>query len=628
VAILVPFEVLFLYLVRREPFVLTALGLVVMLLTPPFLAAFVAVTVGRANADAGSVYGLAPFVATRPLSTRALVAVKLRMAVTSTLWAWLLLLVALALALTLSARWPDLVDRASGFSEVLGAPRAIVVALLGLLGLMTATWKQLVQGLAIGLSGREGLIKSSILVRLSWLVLIGLLAYGYNLNRDLRVFAWSALTWLPMVPAFFKLCAAAGIATRLHRDRRVDDRTLVGGAAAWLACVLVVYGVIAWFFGTWLIADSFKLSMAILAVPLVRPSAVLLALASNRHRGTVLRAPAAAAERPARRVALALLAAPLALCVAMFVAFHVRQRDDGHLVSGGDERTYRLHVPPSYDPRRPTPLVISMHGGALWGAAQMEMSGWNTVADEHGFIVVYPSGLRTAGPRAWRSGQGGPTSRDVRFIGDLIDALGASYNIDPARIYADGVSNGGGMAFLLSCTLGGRIAAVGMVGPALFLPWSGCHDRARPVPMVLFHGTAERFAPYHGGRTALSRAVAPDLLNPSIPTFTATWARRNRCAPSPVESRVAADVTRLDYTGCANGADVALYTIHDGGHTWPGGGEQPEWFAGRTTHSVSASREAWAFFQAHPLHGTAPATPAGRDGQTEAPRLGSRRDER
>jgi polyhydroxybutyrate depolymerase len=611
VAIVTPFDVLFLYLIRREPPVLTTVSLVVMLLTPPFLAAFVAMTVGRSSPDAGSAYGLAPFVATRPLSTRALVAEKLRMAMTSGLLAWLLVLVAIVLGLTISGRWPDVVDKARALSDFFGPPRATVIALLGVLGLVTVTWKQLVQGLAIGLTGREGLVKSSVLVRLSWLVLIGLLFYEYNLNRDLRVFLWNALNWLPLVPAFFKTGAAAWIAIRLHRNRMVDDRTLVEGAAAWLAVVLAVYGVLAWIFDTPYIADSILLSLAVLAVPVVRPSAVLLALASNRHRGTLLPAAVGAGDRgPARLVALALLAAPVVLSVTMFVSFEVRQGDNGRLVSGGDERTYRLHVPQSYDPRRPTPLVISMHGATLWGAAQMEISQWNAVADDHGLIVVCPSGLRTAGPHAWRSGEGGTvTSRDVVFIADLIDALKASYNIDPARIYADGVSNGGGMAFLLSCTLSDRIAAVGMVGPALFLPWSGCKDLGQPVPMILFHGTAERFVPYHGGKSPGHQEVSRHVF-PSIPTFAATWARRNRCGPKPVESRVAADVTRLDYTQCTNGADVAFYTIHGGGHTWPGGGKQPEWFAGRTTDSVSASREAWAFFQAHPLQSAAPSASA------------------
>jgi polyhydroxybutyrate depolymerase len=152
------------------------------------------------------------------------------------------------------------------------------------------------------------------------------------------------------------------------------------------------------------------------------------------------------------------------------------------------------------------------------------------------------------------------------------------------------------MAFLLSCTMSDRIAAVGLVASAQFLPWSGCNDR-RPVPMVAFHGTEDRFTPYHGGKSPVAR----DHLFPSIPGFTASWARRNRCGAKPVESAVAADVTRLEYTGCADDASVVLYTIRGGGHTWPGGGPMPEWFVGSTSTSVDASRQAWAFFQAHPL---------------------------
>ena len=209
---------------------------------------------------------------------------------------------------------------------------------------------------------------------------------------------------------------------------------------------------------------------------------------------------------------------------------------------------------------------------------------------------MYPSGVGGRGPRAWHAGVGDSSAKDVRFIAELIDTLKASYAIDPTRIYADGLSNGGGMAFLLSCTMSDRIAAVGLVASAHFLPWSACKDQ-RAVPMIAFHGTDDRFTPYHGGTSWVAR----DHVFPSIPVFTATWARRNRCAGSPVESRVAADVTRLEYTGCADDADVVLYTIHGGGHTWPGGGPMPEWFAGPTSRGVDATRQSWAFFRAHPL---------------------------
>jgi poly(3-hydroxybutyrate) depolymerase len=599
VAILVPFEVFFLYLVRHEPAVLTMIALVALLLTPPFLAAFVAVTVARSNADASNAYGLSPFIATRPLRTVALVAAKLRMALASTLFAWLLILVATPLALTMSGTWPVVIDWAREWTGFLGAPRAVVVALLCLLGLLAATWKQLVQGLAVGLTGREGLIKSSVLVRLSLLVLIGLIAELLYVRRDARILLWNALPWIPAVPVFLKVCAAAWIATRLSHDRLLGDRALVAGAAAWLAAVLALYGVLVWILDTALIGHFFLVLLAILAVPVVRPSAVLLALASNRHRGTV--APAetgAGGRRRALAAARVLLAAPVALAVVTCAAFCVRNRDNGGFVSSGEERTYRLYVPKGYDRTRPTPLVISLHGGGGWGAAQMEVSQWNEVADEQGILVVYPSGVGGRGPRAWRAGAavGEGSEKDVRFIAELIETLSASYPVDPTRIYADGLSNGGGMAVLLSCTLSDRIAAVGLVGAAHFLPWSACRDE-KAVPMIAFHGTDDRFAHYHGGTSWVARGY----VFPSIPAFTAGWARRNRCGGKPVESAVAADVTRLEYPGCADDAAVVLYTIRGGGHTWPGGGPMPEWFAGTTSRGVDATRQAWAFFRAHPL---------------------------
>lgn len=296
---------------------------------------------------------------------------------------------------------------------------------------------------------------------------------------------------------------------------------------------------------------------------------------------------------------LTLLGLPVFVALIEAVSFNVVNRNSGAMVSGGEKREYLLDVPKSYDPARRAPLVISMHGGGMWGAAQREISQWNRVAEEHGFIVVYPSGTGLARHRAGRAGQGPGHMRDVSFISELIDTLKAAYNIDLTRVYADGLSNGGGMAFLLSCALSHRIAAIGLVASAQFLPWDQCTDQ-RPVPMIAFHGTADRFTPYHGGKSWVAR----NHEFPDFPTWTANWARRNRCGKSPVESVFAADVTRAQYTNCAEGASVVLYTILGGGHTWPGGGPLPEWFVRTTSNSIDASSEMWAFFREHPLRPT------------------------
>src|SRR5882762_3490385 len=274
---------------------------------------------------------------------------------------------------------------------------------------------------------------------------------------------------------------------------------------------------------------------------------------------------------------LALLSLPVLLALVEAVSFRVANRPNGSFMSSGRKREYLLYVPRSYDRSKPTALVISLHGASMWGAAQKETSQWNRVADEHGFIVVYPSGETGGGPRVWHEGGEGEPSRDVRFISELIDTLEARYNIDPRMIYANGLSNGGGMSFLLSCTLSDRIAAVGMVGAALLVPFNWCTDQ-RPVPVIAFHGTADRAAPYKGG---FSWVAAQRFQG--VRAFTARWARRNRCGTKPVDSVVATDVTRREYTRCADDAAVVLYTIHGGGHTWPGGQPLPQWFVGRTS---------------------------------------------
>ena len=290
---------------------------------------------------------------------------------------------------------------------------------------------------------------------------------------------------------------------------------------------------------------------------------------------------------------LILISLPMVVAGVQAVSYYRNNRNNGSIASSSWEREYIVHVPRSYDPAKPAPLVISMHGAGLWPAVQRDMTQWNTVADTHGIIVAYPLGFGIVPAWQMRSDEPG-LPRDARFIADLIDTLVSTYNIDSTRIYADGLSNGAGMAFVLSCALADRIAAVGMVSSALLLPFDSCAND-HPVPMIAFHGTHDPVAPYDGGTSW----VAPGTFS-SVPSFVASWARRNRCAPAPVDSAVAADVTRRAYGNCAEDADVVLYTATGAGHTWPGGGEMPEWFVGPNTQSVSATNELWAFFRDHP----------------------------
>lgn len=295
------------------------------------------------------------------------------------------------------------------------------------------------------------------------------------------------------------------------------------------------------------------------------------------------------------RLVLIILGLLFAALLIVAVAFKLANRTNGNIVSSGEKRSYFLYVPESYDPSAPVPLVITIHGFAQWPAHQMHITRWNDLADEYGFIVVYPAGTRF--PLRWRiHGEAGSDldpMRDVTFIADLIDKLEAEYNIDPARIYANGLSNGGAMSFVLSCKLSDRIAAIGTVAGAFALPWEECQP-ARPVATMVFHGTADPIVPYEGGEYARS-----DVQFPYIPDWVATLAQRNGCDDEPLEIPASGEVSGVRYTNCA--ADVTFYTIAGGGHTWPGGEPIPEWIAGHTSQDIDATRTIWEFFQSHPL---------------------------
>jgi polyhydroxybutyrate depolymerase len=290
---------------------------------------------------------------------------------------------------------------------------------------------------------------------------------------------------------------------------------------------------------------------------------------------------------------LILLGLLAALLLLAFGAFRILNRTNGKLVSSGETRRYLLYVPESYNPSIPTSLVITLHGFMQWPANQAAVSRWNRLADEYGFIVVYPAGTRF--PLRWRTWDDSGAAKDVTFISDLIDKLSAEYNIDPARIYANGISNGGGMSFLLSCKLSERIAAFGSVAGAYNYPWDACNP-SRPVPAMIFHGTADPIVPYQGGPSGPS-----GFSFPSIPDWVATLANRNGCDAAPQSLPASGDVSGVQYRNCAG--DVLFYTIAGGGHSWPGGGYLPKIIVGNTTHDIDATRTLWDFFQQHPLNG-------------------------
>jgi hypothetical protein len=282
VALLLPFELGFLFLIRDTP-ALVFYTLAAVLVTPPFMAGFVAATVSRPNPNARDSHGVSPFMATRPLSTAALIAAPLEATIWSTAAAWALVLAAIPLAVYFSDTSPVVMEKVRAFHDTVGTPRAIVVALLVGAGLIASTWKRLVHGLYIGLTGREWLIKGNVFLTLSFLCAAGPVIYWIGEREVLRAL-WGWFVWILVVLVFLKMSAVAWIATRLHDGRLLSDGAFLRGAASWSAAVFALYGVLVWLVDSPFIPRYMIMLLAILAVPLARVSAAPLALAWNRHR--------------------------------------------------------------------------------------------------------------------------------------------------------------------------------------------------------------------------------------------------------------------------------------------------------------------------------------------------------
>lgn len=300
----------------------------------------------------------------------------------------------------------------------------------------------------------------------------------------------------------------------------------------------------------------------------------------------------------ARRVAQAGALWIAALALAVGSAAAQSERGMRTLRVGGLERSYLVHLPAPRPAGRAVPLVLVFHGAGGRPRGIADHTGFSRVADREGFIAVYPAGLG----RRWNDGRGRASTPhdDVAFVRALIDTLARAERIDPARIYATGISNGAMFVHRLACELPGVLAAIAPVAgalPAAIAP--GCMA-APPVSVLAIQGTEDQLIPYEGGGVAGTRGAVLSALE-----SVAHWARRTSCGTLPVAGRRVdrvQDGTALvhhAYPGCG-GQAVELVEVRGGGHTWPGGPRVTARLMGRTTRELNGTRAIWDFFAAHP----------------------------
>jgi polyhydroxybutyrate depolymerase len=350
---------------------------------------------------------------------------------------------------------------------------------------------------------------------------------------------------------------------------------------------------------------------------------------------------------PRTRLALA-----AAVCLFSLCALKTMQaQETKEKVTVDDaERTFLVRLPTGYSPPQHYPVVILLHGMNQDADDMERLTRFDELADKDGIITVYPfalhgrwnAGVRPQEHRSLGMGPGGPghhhggyggggypgggggypggggggypggggqqprnrepeeekrasQADDIGFFNQMLDALPLKFSVDTSRIYTAGLSAGGFMSMRVGCALSDRIAAVATVGATM--PKTMICLPSRPISMLMINGTSDPVVPYGGGtehNLSLATLSAEDSAK--------AWAKIDRCGEKPEHTKLSAGgkggmETKVDtYQGCAQAAQVALYSVKGAGNTWPGGQQyEPENAIGKTSSDPNADQLMWNF---------------------------------
>jgi polyhydroxybutyrate depolymerase len=278
-------------------------------------------------------------------------------------------------------------------------------------------------------------------------------------------------------------------------------------------------------------------------------------------------------------------AAAVLACLALLAAAGGRRAMAGvdrTILVDGVERSYRIHVPSSWDRVRPVPVLFVFHGAGSDAESMVAATGFDAAAEASPMVVVYPRA--PAHTRRYDvDPPAGKTSADVRFVDALLARLRGRFPVDGRRVFATGFSNGAALCYRLAAERSHAFAAVAPV--AGYEPRSLSRPRdARPVPLLHLHGTADRRVPAADARFA-------------------AWAAANGATGEPSTSASRSPeghgLRRIRFAGPTPASDTHLVLVEGAGHEWSGG------------PGGTVSREVLAFLLAHPRAEAAPAPAAG-----------------
>jgi polyhydroxybutyrate depolymerase len=231
--------------------------------------------------------------------------------------------------------------------------------------------------------------------------------------------------------------------------------------------------------------------------------------------------------------------------------------DDREIEVGGLARRYLLHVPSTpLAPAKPLPLVVDLHGLLTHAAFERAASGLAAVADREGFVVAYPEAIDAAWSLADDDCCAVSSVDDIGFVRTLVEALLESGCVDAQRVYAVGVSAGGGLAQQLACRAADVFAAVATRDFDLSSATSADCKPVRPIAVLALRDAADTLAPYAGGDFRPASGLNDTFRALGAVASFQRWAELDQCQGA-AEARAPGCQA---YAACGGGAEVELCT--------------------------------------------------------------------
>lgn len=270
----------------------------------------------------------------------------------------------------------------------------------------------------------------------------------------------------------------------------------------------------------------------------------------------------------------------------------------------GEMRTGFVYIPSTLAPR--ADVVLVLHGSDGDGARARVTTAYefDSLAEEHGFLAVYPdgyerhwNGCRKAGPYAANE----QNIDDVGFLTALMANLAERYGATGNR-YVTGVSNGGHMAMRMALEAPGEVTAVAPIIASMPAPDNfACTKSGTPVAILVVNGTDDPMNPFEGGTVSLYGMGNRGEVLSTIDTVD-YWRELAGHEGAP-ENMIYDDMDgdgrspALNVWRSPGLPPVGILTVEGGGHSVPHPDHRYPRILGPTNHDISGPREIWRFFE-------------------------------